>query len=118
MSAHPDALGLPVERRHGRRPSCRIPGLLIAGTSAAPLSCDVVDLDATGAHIRLRKAPVMLPVSLRLLLPGSAVVYDATLAWRRGGDCGLAIAGRHDLAEACPPDLTPLLTLCAAGSAG
>lgn len=112
MTQKPHDTGLPVERRKRRRPGCGLSGLLVHGPRDAALDCDVIDLDGTGARVRLRPAPVALPTDCRLLLPGSAVVYEARLAWRRGATCGLAFDARHDLLADCPPAVAALRSLC------
>ena len=112
MTQKPHDTGLPVERRRRRRPSCGLAGLLVHGPRDAALDCEIIDLDATGARIRFGAAPVVMPTDCRLLLPGSAVVYEATVAWRRGATAGLAFDRRHDLTTDCPPAVAALRTFC------
>ncbi len=114
MTQKPHDIGLPAERRRRRRRGCGLAGLLVHGPRDAALDCGIVDLDATGARIRLVAAPTIMPTEVRLLLPGSAVVYEATLAWRRGATCGLTFDRRHDLMTDCPPTVAALRTLCPA----
>jgi hypothetical protein len=101
-----------VERRERKRSGSGLPGLLVHGPRDAALDCDIIDLDAKGARVRLRPAPAVLPTDFRLLLPGSAVAYEARLAWRRGATCGLAFDRRHDLMTDCPPAVAALRSLC------
>jgi hypothetical protein len=112
MTQKPHDIGLPMERRKRRRSGSSLSGLMVHGPRDAALDCDIIDLDAKGARVRLRPAPAVLPTDFRLLLPGSAVVYDARLAWRRGATCGLAFDQRHDLTADCPPAVAALRSLC------
>ncbi len=103
--------GLPMERRRRRRQFSGLAGLLVYGPCDAALDCDIVDLDAAGARIRLPLPPRIMPTDVRLLLPGSAIAY-ATVAWRRGATIGLAFDCRHDLTVECPPAVATLKTFC------
>jgi hypothetical protein len=106
-----------VERRERRRSGSGLAGLVVHGSRNAVLDCDIIDLDAKGARVRLRPAPAILPTEFRLLLPGSAVAYEARLAWRRGATCGLAFEQRHDLLADCPPAVAALRSLCPTAAA-
>jgi hypothetical protein len=112
MTQKPHDIGLPVERRRRRRSLSGLAGLLVYGPPDASLDCDIIDLDTTGARIRLSLAPRFMPTDFRLLLPGSAIAYDATLAWRRGTTVGLAFGRRHDLKVDCPPAVAALRPFC------
>ena len=112
MIQKPLDIGLPMERRRCRRPFSGLAGLLVYGPCDTALDCDIVDLDAAGARIRLPLPPRIMPTDVRLLLPGSAIAYEATLAWRRGATIGLAFDRRHDLTVDCPPAVAALRTFC------
>lgn len=117
MTQKPHGIGLPVERRERKRSGSGLSGLLVHGPRDAVLDCDILDLDGKGARVRLKPAPVVLPTDCRLLLPGSAVVYEARLAWRRGATCGLAFDSRHDLTADCPPEVAAMRSLCPTAAA-
>jgi hypothetical protein len=112
MIQKPLDIGLPMERRRCRRPFSGLAGLLVYGPCDTALDCDIVDLDAAGARIRLPLPPRIMPTDVRLLLPGSAIAYEATLAWRRGATIGLAFDRRHDLTVECQPAVATLRAFC------
>jgi hypothetical protein len=85
-----------VERRGVLRQRTLLAGRLAYGDPAVTLSCGIRNLSSTGAQIEL-EGFILLPASLRLLLPREGVAHDATIVWRRGLRMGLAFGDAHDL---------------------
>lgn len=67
------------------------------GEHGPDIPCIITNMDSAGARLTL-SAQRPLPTDVRLVLPGSAVAFDATIRWRRGLACGLTFLARHDLA--------------------
>jgi hypothetical protein len=85
------------ERRRRRRQAFDVRAEL-RGAGGAVVPCRIVNLDATGAQVRLDGAR-LLPTDLALLLPTGpvAVTYSATILWRRGNLIGLGLSDRQEL---------------------
>lgn len=90
-------------RRQGRQRTL-LSAKIILGDATISHDCSVRNLSATGARVRLAAA-LELPRSLRLLLIRSAVVFDATIAWRFASEVGLKFTAEHDLRGEVGEDL-------------
>jgi hypothetical protein len=92
-----DPLHALPERRRRRRQTCDLRAEL-RGAGGAVTACRLVNLDATGALVRLAGAR-LLPTELVLALPAEAacITYSATILWRRGDLVGLALGDRREL---------------------
>ena len=83
-------------RRADLRARSLLTGKIIIGDASASHDCVVRNLSAKGARVRLAGA-VNLPGAVSLLVVREGLLFDATIAWRRGEQLGLAFTGQHDL---------------------
>jgi hypothetical protein len=96
-----------AERRvTGRRGDLRarslLTGKIVIGDATVSHDCVVRNLSARGARVRLAGA-VNLPGTVSLLVVREGLLFDATIAWRRGEQIGLAFTGQHDLRTDADP---------------
>jgi len=84
------------ERRAGHRARALLSGKVIIGNGLMSPDCVIRDLSDGGARVRI-SGSIELPDAVGLLVIRDGLLFDATLAWRRGDETGLAFAGRHDV---------------------
>jgi hypothetical protein len=85
-------------RRAAPRARSLLTGKIIIGDGRESHECVVRNLSATGAHVRIAGA-VNLPGTVGLLVVKEALLFDATIAWRRGDQIGLTFTASYDLRE-------------------
>jgi hypothetical protein len=85
-------------RRAAPRARSLLTGKIIIGDGRESHECVVRNLSATGAHVRIAGA-VNLPGTVGLLVVKEALLFDATIAWRRNDQIGLTFTARYDLRE-------------------
>jgi hypothetical protein len=84
------------ERRAGHRTRALLSGKIIVGNGVMSPDCVIRDLSDGGARVRI-SGSIELPEAVGLLVIKDGLLFDATLAWRRGDETGLAFTGRHDV---------------------
>ena len=85
-----------VLRRAGARARSLLTGKIIFGDGRISFDCVIRNLSAKGARVRISRA-VDLSGANGLLFIKEGLLFDATIAWRRGDQIGLAFSGQHDL---------------------
>jgi hypothetical protein len=60
------------------------------------LDCIIRDFSSGGARLRI-SAATTLPPNLGLLVIKEGLLFDATVAWRRGDETGLVFVRQYDL---------------------
>ena len=81
-----------IERRAHPRYPVNKNGLFIDKTSSNSLYCEIVEMSAAGAKIRLANSFV-LSDRAELVILNEAVSYDARVVWRAGNFLGLSLEG-------------------------
>ena len=85
-----------VVRRAGARARSLLTGKIVIGDGAVSHDCVIRNFSARGARVRLA-GTINLPSAVALLVVKEGLLFDATVAWRRGEQIGLAFSGQHDL---------------------
>ena len=83
-------------RRANPRARSLLTGKIVIGDGDVSHDCVVRNLSAKGARVRMAGA-INLPSTFSLLVVREALLFDASIAWRRGEQIGLAFSGQHDL---------------------
>jgi hypothetical protein len=97
-----------AERRTGdvRRADLRarslLTGKILIGDGAVSHDCVIRNFSAKGARVRLAGA-INLPGAVSLMVVKEGLLFDATIAWRRGEQIGLAFSGQYDLRKDVDP---------------
>lgn len=91
-----------IGRRGDLRARSLLTGKIVIGDATVSHDCVVRNLSARGARVRLAGA-VNLPGTVSLLVVREGLLFDATIAWRRGEQIGLAFTGQHDLRTDADP---------------
>jgi hypothetical protein len=84
------------DHRVGRRVRTLLSGKIIIGNGLMSPDCVIRDLSPSGARVRITRT-IELPSSVELLVIKDGLLFDATVAWRRGNEAGLVFSGHHDL---------------------
>ena len=82
---------LPVAQSSPRPPRRRtlLGGIVLFGPATLTADCTIRDLSKGGARIRLMAA-IGLPPPLALLIPTQDAAFEASVAWSRGIEIGVA----------------------------
>ncbi len=105
--------GTERERRGGPRSRVLLAGKIIVGDALFSADCQIRDLSTRGARVRI-SPEVQLGAPLHLLLVKEGRLFDATMAWRRGDEAGLALTAVYDLHIDHDPARTRIRELWAA----
>jgi hypothetical protein len=91
-----------VARRASPRARSLLTGKIVIDDASVSHDCVIRNLSAKGARVRLAGA-INLPGAVGLLVVKEGLLFDATIAWRRGEQIGLAFTGQHDLRTDADP---------------
>jgi hypothetical protein len=83
-------------RRASPRARSLLTGKIVIGDGSVSHDCVIRNFSAKGARVKLAGA-INLPGALALMVVKEGLLFDATVAWRRGEQIGLAFSGQHDL---------------------
>jgi PilZ domain len=89
-------------RREDQRARSLLTGKIVIGDGAVSHDCVIRNFSAKGARVRLAGA-INLPGAVSLLVVKEGLLFDATIAWRRGDQIGLAFRGQYDLRNDTDP---------------
>ena len=81
------------DRRKADRRGVHKPALVSHRGAPAKLKCIIIDLNATGAHLRF-PFPTEVPDTLTLSIPGDNLVLEVSVSWRDHLECGVQFKRR------------------------
>ena len=89
-------------RRVASRARALLAGKLIIDDGHISLDCTIRNLSTGGAKVRI-SAETDLPPKISLLLIKEGLLFEASVAWRKGDQIGLTFVGQYDLRDDVDP---------------